>query len=888
MTINSTTRLAGPFTGNGITTAFPFSFKVFKAEDVLVVKRVGDVETVLVLNTDYTITLNSDQNSNPGGTVNSTPALPSGQMLAITSRLDYLQPTDLTNQGGFYPKVITDALDRLTIFAQQLDVDNDRSIKLDITDPRTPEDLLQDIFDTEGNAAASAAASAASAGQAATSAGQAATSAGQAATSAANASTALQNTLNALAQAQDGIRDRFVPGTNFTPGTTTSLTLSQLPAKSGAVFVFIGGVYQVTTEWALVGQAITFTAPLPNAVVEIRYFTPSQFVGLNANDLAVLGAAQAAAQASAVISSAAATAASLSAVSAQAAATAALAAARTYATTAAGIAATTSGQVFLVTTVDPQVFDVYSNNAGTAALIGTLNIADGTLLRSGDTDPHAFVLADEDGNIAFAIGRNGEVKTKLLELTAPFKPKSELNVDVDGGLSTTIFSVETQSTMLKYAVADEQGNVILGVDAMGRLVANFELAPIPQLPNVFKTGGTYDYDINHVFTYGQSLSVGQALPIQSPTQKYDNLMFFRGQRPQYDYPNEAPAVWYQSLIPSYEFVSPTEPSLGETPSAGTGDMIKERVLAEDGKAFTDHTYQILTSAPGFGARTIAQLSKGSEHFSRMVEQVGFGLSLSNALGKTYAVQAVTWTQGESDYLSGTSRAAYLASFNQLAADIQTDLKTASGQSKAIPVISYQVATHKTGNRAMPTIALAQLDAEAANPLIYIATPMYHLPYQDGFHLTGVGSKWLGGYYGLAYKRIVIDGIDWKPLKPISAVRQSSIIELRFNVPSGRLVFDTTQVSANTNMGFELVDSTGAALTISSVAIVDYDRVRIVASAPVPAGAKVRYAWSGAGNFGPVNGPRGNLRDTQGDDIVFDPNGINKRMDNWCVIFEMGV
>lgn len=569
-------------------------------------------------------------------------------------------------------------------------------------------------------------------------------------------------------------------------------------------------------------------------------------------------------------------------IDAEAAAIAAEAAAKTYTTTAAGIAATTSDQVFLVTTADPQIYSVYSNNAGSAVLLGTLNIADGTLIKTADTSPYVFVLADENGDIGLAVGENGEFKTALLDVS------SELTVDVDGGISTQAVTFEVGGLGPKYAISDEDGDVILEVNSLGQLVANFDLVPMPDVPSTLKTGGTYDYDINHVFTYGQSLSVGQATPIQSPTQQYDNLMFFRGQRPQYDYPAEATSVWYQSLDPAIEFISPENSSLGETPSHGTGDMIKELVLAEDGKTYTDHTYQILTSAPGYGALTISALSKGSVHFTRMVDQVSFGLSLSNALGKTYAVQAVTWTQGESDYQSGTSRATYLTSFNQLAADIQTDLKAASGQTKSIPVISYQVATHKTGGSATPTIALAQLDAEDANALIYIATPMYHLPYQDSFHLTGVGSKWLGGYYGIAYKRIVIDGVDWKPLKPINAVRQGAIIELRFNVPSGRLVFDTTQVTENTNMGFELVDSGGSPLTISSVAIADFDRVRIIASATVPAGAKVRYAWSGVGNFGPVNGPRGNLRDTQGDDIVFDPTGINKRMDNWSVIFEMGV
>lgn len=138
MTISSEVRKAGPFTGNGTASAFPFAFKVFKAADLIVVQRQLDIstETQLVLNRDYTVVLNHDQNANPGGTITLTSgALASGITLVISSDLPYLQPTDLTNQGGFYPAVITNALDRLTIFCQQLAERMGRSLKLPITAP---------------------------------------------------------------------------------------------------------------------------------------------------------------------------------------------------------------------------------------------------------------------------------------------------------------------------------------------------------------------------------------------------------------------------------------------------------------------------------------------------------------------------------------------------------------------------------------------------------------------------------------------------------------------------------------------------------------------------------------------------------------------------------
>lgn len=136
MTINSEIRKVGPFIGNGTASAFPFTFKVFQASDLEVVKLEvsTNVETVLVLSSQYTVTLNSDQDSNPGGTVTLIGgALASGYTLTLTSDVPYLQPTDLTNQGGFYPDVINDSLDRATIQIQQQGVEINRSFRLPIS-----------------------------------------------------------------------------------------------------------------------------------------------------------------------------------------------------------------------------------------------------------------------------------------------------------------------------------------------------------------------------------------------------------------------------------------------------------------------------------------------------------------------------------------------------------------------------------------------------------------------------------------------------------------------------------------------------------------------------------------------------------------------------------
>lgn len=219
MTISSETRVAGPYIGAGTTGPFTFSFKVFATSDLLVVKtNTSGVETTLPLGTHYTVTLNSNQDSNPGGTVTLLTALAVGEKLTASSQVAQTQGTDLTNQGGFYPEVITTALDKLTILAQQLKNKVDRSVKIPISDgtslvtelpTKTVRANKAAIFDATGNltvstdnyndqatnAAASAAAAAVSATAASTSATNAATSEANAAASAAAASTALESAL---------------------------------------------------------------------------------------------------------------------------------------------------------------------------------------------------------------------------------------------------------------------------------------------------------------------------------------------------------------------------------------------------------------------------------------------------------------------------------------------------------------------------------------------------------------------------------------------------------------------------------------------------------------------------------------------------------------------
>lgn len=141
MTISSQVRTAGPFTGNGVATGGPFSFKVFAGTDLVGVETSDlGVDRTLVYGVDFNVSLNADQNASPGGTINYLIAgvgpslIPLNYNLNFTSAVANLQPVALTNAGGFFPKVINDALDRLTILVQQLVRGVNASIKFPLSD----------------------------------------------------------------------------------------------------------------------------------------------------------------------------------------------------------------------------------------------------------------------------------------------------------------------------------------------------------------------------------------------------------------------------------------------------------------------------------------------------------------------------------------------------------------------------------------------------------------------------------------------------------------------------------------------------------------------------------------------------------------------------------
>ena len=152
MALNSEIRRSDRYEGNGTQTEFHFAFKVLSATDIDVKVAVGEESEKSLAKESYSVTLNADQDNNPGGAVTLVTPLEKDAVLVVISDAPYLQPTVLTNRGGFYPETLNMSLDRLTIQTQQLAESLSRAVKVGSTDAMTPDELKQLLLSAQSDA----------------------------------------------------------------------------------------------------------------------------------------------------------------------------------------------------------------------------------------------------------------------------------------------------------------------------------------------------------------------------------------------------------------------------------------------------------------------------------------------------------------------------------------------------------------------------------------------------------------------------------------------------------------------------------------------------------------------------------------------------------------
>jgi microcystin-dependent protein len=174
MTVSSTTTKVS-YSGDGSTAVFAYTFKVFDADELVVITRVDatGVETTETLNTAYIV--DGVENANGGNVTfkfnTGNPSDPNysvtdyrpqtGETVVIKRVVGLTQLTDYTPNDPFPAQVHEESLDKLTFMNQQQQEEIDRSFKFAETDAGTASIPVASerankylAFDAEGNVVA--------------------------------------------------------------------------------------------------------------------------------------------------------------------------------------------------------------------------------------------------------------------------------------------------------------------------------------------------------------------------------------------------------------------------------------------------------------------------------------------------------------------------------------------------------------------------------------------------------------------------------------------------------------------------------------------------------------------------------------------------------------
>ncbi len=397
--------------------------------------------------------------------------------------------------------------------------------------------------------------------------------------------------------------------------------------------------------------------------------------------------------------------------------------------------------------------------------------------------------------------------------------------------------------------------------------------PTPGDGDAVSPTGFVHRDINHVLVAGQSLAVGvSGAPALSLTQPFSNLMFNTGVM--------AGAEGLERFEPLVEGDTiPGSKAVVETMSSAFANLAAELARAEG------DAHDILVSVHGSGAKPYSRLKKGTKPYENGRAQVAAARDIAKKLGKSYVVRAVLVVHGEADHAEKSTR--YRADLVEWQSDYEKDVEALTRQAEPVPMFHTQISSWTRMMKGTETSAIpaAQLAAHVqSNGKIVLVGPKYHLAYaKDGVHLTSEGYRHMGEDYAKAYRRVVLEGKRWEPLRPIAITRAGAVITVKLAVPAPPIVLDTSLVSDPGSYGFEFTDSSASSPSITKVEITGPETIAITLSATPTGGDRhLRYAFTGirGARSGPQTGARGNLRDS---DATSSRSG--HRLYNWCVHFD---
>jgi hypothetical protein len=392
--------------------------------------------------------------------------------------------------------------------------------------------------------------------------------------------------------------------------------------------------------------------------------------------------------------------------------------------------------------------------------------------------------------------------------------------------------------------------------------------------------GSFAAQVNLVIWLGQSWSMGfDASPPVNMTSRYAQVLTFNGGvRQQKTVAQDGASL--QSFVAGVETdaIGTTDfPSavVGETGAIAFANRVMELIQAENNIAPGDQDYRLLVAAPGEGSRSIEQLGDpAGVYIARCKDLITQAFNICQANGWSFAMPAICWIQGQGETdeagIPGDQAGEYPQEMEDIRALLDAHLTTLVPVHEPVKFLTWQEFPQSNGATAQASAKVVyQRFVEAADTFPHIvcwgASHQYLNAGSGNVHFVSTAATEVGADAAVAFKRTVIDGVKFQPLRPTAIRRQGKLVVVRTNLDRGRLVIDTDQVAAPSAnpiaAGFSLYTGGTTPIAITGVSVSGSDVIIRTATA-IPADVEVGYADVGTNQLR-SNKWRGNVRDDGG-------------------------
>ncbi len=295
---------------------------------------------------------------------------------------------------------------------------------------------------------------------------------------------------------------------------------------------------------------------------------------------------------------------------------------------------------------------------------------------------------------------------------------------------------------------------------------------------------------------------------------------------------------------------------------------------------------------GAGMSAIDVINKPCLEYSKFISEMRSAYKKAKNRGWDFYVPAICWMQGESDIIDYTTYD-YQSLLKQFQQDVENDIKAITQQKNSIPLICYQSNVLTMAKKFSPLnyncietrVAQSFVNLIKNDSLFWASGPTY--PYNfvgEALHIDGFGQKQVGNLAAISALRIIRGENKFRGLIPLEISTDGNNAVIHMNVPAPPLKIDTVKVKYIKNYGFSVITKEGK--DIAESISIKGDSV-IIACSQSPTGCKVRYAVNGEKmKSGYEHGPRGNLRDSQGDTKVITIKEKEYPLYNWCYQFDL--